>query len=96
MVLNSDTLSDSSLYKVKITQWTLVLNNVNTNRKRAKTLDILPTALILFLMILRRSKAWAEAVVGDMEGSAASSASTSSSSSFVQQLRTATNISVTE
>lgn len=68
-----------------------------TYRRRAKTRDIRPTARILFLMTLRRSADSSEILpLGDTSGSSISSSElSSSSSSFVQQLSMASNISVT-
>ncbi len=62
-----------------------------TYRKSAKTLDMRPTARILFLITLRRSLASSEGV-GEMS---VSSSELSSSSSFVQQLSIANSMSVT-
>lgn len=65
-------------------------------RSNAKTRDIRPTARILFLMTFRRS--WdSSADVGDTGdvGDEIIATSSSSSSSFVQVLSTATSMSVT-
>lgn len=64
-----------------------------TNRSRANTLAILPTAMILFLMTFRRSTDSSEVI--DVGDTSAVSSSLSSSSSLVHVLSTAASISVT-
>jgi hypothetical protein len=61
-------------------------------RRRANTLESLPTAIILFLIALLLNVVSSD---GDMGITGASSSSDSSSSSLLQQFRIAINISVT-
>jgi hypothetical protein len=67
-----------------------------SSRRSANTRAIRPTAMILFLIALRRA-ATASSVLSTLVSvnEASGSSSSSSSSSFVQQLSTATSISVT-
>lgn len=98
--LSSDTRSDSSLpnqthVSTKKIGRTDEGKKVKTYRKSENTLDILPTAKILFRMTFLLS-AESSAIFATVDTSdVVSSSELSSSSSFVHVFRTATNMSVT-
>lgn len=92
--LSSETRSDSSLHACIINGCRSDIYD-ETNRSRENTLDIRPIARILFLMTLRRSRTSSLAPGVRGETAASSSDELSSNSSLLQQLSTATSISVT-